>query len=101
MSILYIREYADTGMYQNGQPLPIEPGVDQVVSFTTSAGQSAAFKNNTKMVRITTDGLANILFGSNPTAVVGTNLRMSVGQTYDFLVPPGSALKVSAVTAAA
>lgn len=97
MSIMYIREYADSGSYQSGNILPVEPGTDQVVSFTSTAGQSAAFKNNTKVVRITVDGIASILFGTNPTAVLSTNLRMSAGQTSDFLVPVGSGLKVSAV----
>lgn len=101
MSICYIREYPDTGMYQNGLNTPMELGTDQVFSFTTTAGTSATLKSNTRMVRVTVDGIANILFGSNPTAVVGTNLRMSAGQVLDFLVPQSSGLKLSAVTAGA
>jgi hypothetical protein len=99
MSLMYIREYADSGMLSGGQPLPIEPGTDQTpVSFTATAGQSAAFKNNTRVVRIAVDGIASIVFGTNPTAVLSSNLRMSAGQTSDFIVPLGGALKVSAVT---
>lgn len=99
MSTMYIREYPDSGIYQQGCPLPVEPGTDQTpVTFTATAGQSAAFKNNTKVVRITVDGIASILFGSNPTATANTNLRMTAGQTSDFLVQPGTSLKVSAVT---
>lgn len=99
MSIMYIREYPDSGAYQNGNILPVEPGTDQTpVSFTATAGQSAAFKNNTRVVRVTVDGIASILFGTNPTAVASTNLRMSAGQTSDFFVPVGAGLKVSAVT---
>lgn len=98
MSTMYIREYNDTGTF-GGNPLPQEPGVDQTpVTFTGTAGQSAAFKNTTRMVRVHVDGIASILFGTNPTAVANTNLRMTAGQTSDFLVLPGSALKVSAVT---
>lgn len=96
---MYIREYADNGFTQNGLPIPQEPGTDQApVTFTASAGQSAAFKPNTRLVRIAVDGIASILFGTNPTAVLSTNLRMSAGQTSDFLVQQGSNLKVSAVT---
>ncbi len=96
---MYIREYPDSGMLTGGQPIPIEPGTDQApVTFTATAGQSAAFKNNTRVVRIAVDGIASILFGTNPTAVLSTNLRMSAGQTSDFIVPLGAGLKVSAVT---
>jgi hypothetical protein len=98
MAILYIREYADTGMYQNGQPLPIEPGADQFIAVTTTSAQSTTLKTNTRMVRVTADSPTNILFGTNPTAVQGTNLRITTGQTYDFLVPQSSGLKIAAVT---
>jgi len=99
MSTMYIREYADNGMEVGGNILPQEPGSDQApVSFTGTAGQSAAFKNTTRVVRIHVDGIASILFGANPTATANTNLRMTAGQTSDFLVPLGSGLKVSAVT---
>jgi hypothetical protein len=96
---MYIREYPDSGAYQYGNNLPVEPGSDQApVTFTATAGQSAAFKSNTRVVRIAVDGIASILFGTNPTATANTNLRMTAGQTSDFLVLPGSGLKVSAVT---
>lgn len=96
---MYIREYPDSGMYQNGDNLPVEPGTDQTpVSFTATAGTSAAFKTNTRVVRVAVDGIASILFGTAPTAVANTNLRMSAGQTSDFLVPLNSGLKISAVT---
>lgn len=96
---MYIREYPDSGLLNGGLPIPVEPGTDQApVTFTATAGQSAAFKSNTRVVRIAVDGIASILFGINPTAVLSTNLRMSAGQTSDFLVPLGSGLKVSAVT---
>lgn len=99
MSTMYIREYTDNGNYVTGCILPMEPGTDQTpVTFTGTAGQSAALKNNTKVVRVHVDGIASILFGTNPTAITNTNLRMTAGQTSDFLVLPGSALKISAVT---
>lgn len=98
MSTMYIREYADTGLL-TGNTLPQEPGVDQTpVTFTATAGTSTAFKNNTRLVSVHVDGIASILFGTAPTAVANTNLRMTAGQTSNFLVPIGTALKVSAVT---
>jgi len=99
MSTMYIREYPDNGMEVGGNVLPQEPGTDQTpVTFTASAGTSAAFKPQTRVVRVHVDGIASILFGTAPTAVANTNLRMTAGQTSDFLVPIGSNLKVSAVT---
>lgn len=99
MSIMYIREYPDSGIYAQGNIIPMEPGTDQApVSFTATPGTSAAFKNNTRVVRIAVDGVASILFGTAPTALANSSLRMSAGQTSDFFVQPGSALKISAIT---
>lgn len=96
---MYISEYSDSGNLIGGLPLGAEPCLDQApVTFTATAGQSAAFKNNTKLVRVHVDGLANILFGTNPTAVTVTNKRMSAGQTEYFLIPMGQSYKISAVT---
>lgn len=95
---MYVTEYADAGYGSNGSSLGAEPMVgDQVVSFTATPGASAAFKNNTKVVRVHVDGIASILFGTAPTAAT-TNKRMIAGQTEYFMVPVGAAYKVSAIT---
>lgn len=95
---MYISEYTDSGYLQGGMTLGSEPSFDQApVTFTSTAGQSAAFKNNTRMVRIAVDGVASIVFGTNPTAVISTQKRLSAGQSEYFLVPLGQAYKVSAV----
>jgi len=94
---MYVTEFADSGPL--GAGIGQEPiNADQAITFTATAGQSAAFKNNTKLVRITVDGIASVLFGTNPTAVANTNRRMGAGQIEYFTVPPGQAYKVSAVT---
>lgn len=99
MSTLYVSEYADVGRSGGIIPVGSEPATDQApVTFTASAGTSAAFKNNTTMVRIHVDGIASILFGTAPTAVANTNKRMTAGQTEYFTVPLGQGYKVSAVT---
>lgn len=96
---MYISEYADSGLLLGGVTIGSEPGTDQApVTFTATPGQSAAFKNNTKFVRVHVDGIASILFGTNPTAVANTNKRMTAGMTEYFLVPMGQSYKVSAVT---
>src|SRR6266849_2501690 len=101
MSIMYIREYPDSGLLTGGLPIPVEPGTDQApVTISATSAQSAAFKNNTKVVRVAVDSSApaSILFGTNPTALANSSLRMSAGQTSDFLVPLGSGLKVAVIT---
>ena len=95
---MYISEYADVGRLGGIIPVGAEPSVDQTVTFTATHGESAAFKNNTSMVRIHCDGIASILFGTAPVAVANTNKRMTAGQTEYFTVPTGLAYKVSAVT---
>lgn len=101
MSNMYIREYASMPM-MNGNMVGVgeENGlvVDQVITFTGTAGLSAAFGVETRWVRIHVDGIASIKFGTAPTAVANTNARMVAGQTEYFGVIPGAGLKVSAVT---
>ena len=98
MSIMYVREYPDSGMLTGGQPIPIEPGTDQApVTISATSAQSAAFQNNTRVVRVAVDVVSSIKFGTNPTALANSSLRMSAGQTSDFIVPLGGGLKVAAI----
>lgn len=96
MSTMYITEFADAG-HEN--PLDgSEPSLgDQNITFTATPGTSAAFKNNTRIVRINCDGIASLAFGTAPTAAT-TNRRIAAGVTEKFLVPVGQAFKVSAIT---
>jgi hypothetical protein len=99
MSTMYVTEFADAGYNSSGSSLGVEPMLaDQVVTFTGTAGASAAFQGTTKLVRIHVDGIASIKFGTAPTAVANTNRRMTAGMTEYFIVPQGAAYKVSAVT---
>lgn len=98
MSTLYISEYADIAHSPGVVAVGNEPSTDQVVTFTGTAGSSAAFQNNTRFVRIHTDGIASIKFGTAPTAVAQTNKRMTSGQTEYFAIPINSLYKISAVT---
>lgn len=97
MATLYITEYAAPGRSGGLFPLAMEPAnTIQTVSYTGTAGQSAAFKTNTTFVRIHTDGICSILFGTNPTATT-SHSRMVAGQTEYFAVPSNLSYKVSAV----
>jgi hypothetical protein len=101
MSIMYITEFADVSRVGgDAVSMPsIPPTASQAITFSTVA-QSAAFQNNTKVVRINVDGLANIAFGLNPTAVASTSMRMSAGATeyFDVSNVMGQGYKVSAIT---
>lgn len=93
MAKLYVTEY--TGVGPDG--IANEPELTtQVVTFTTTT-QSAAFSASTSLVRIHTDAICSILFGTNPTATTSTK-RMVAGQTEYFRVPLNKAYKVAAVT---
>jgi hypothetical protein len=99
MTIMYVSEYAESGLLPGGMTLGQEPCLDQApVSYAGGATQSAAFKNNTRMVRIHVDSIASILFGINPTAITNSNKRLAASTTEYFLVPLGLGYKVSAVT---
>jgi hypothetical protein len=88
------------GTYTGNIGVGYEPGTDQApLTFTVSAGTSAAFKNNTNLIRIHTDGIASFLVSAAGTsAVANTNARMAANQTEYFMVPMGQGYKISFVT---
>lgn len=96
MSNLYITEFAASGNSVSGAALPVgfvPPVADQVLVYTTSSVQSAAFNANTKFIRVHADATCHVLFGDNPTAVL-TSMRLLVGGTEYFAVKPGQKLAV-------
>lgn len=100
MTKLYVSEYTDAQFAGNSHSVSIviEPTLnDQVVDYTAGAATSTAFKNNTRFVRIATDAICSVLFGTAPTAAT-TNSRMAAGETRIVGVPMGAAFKVSAIT---
>lgn len=100
MATVYIREYARIGRDLNSIDVQsgVEPGlVNQTVAIGGSSVQSAAFNAQTRFVRIHTDAICSILFGTNPTAVAGSG-RMAANSTEFFAVDPGSNLKVAVIT---
>lgn len=93
---LYISEYA-----QNSTMTPTlvdEPAlVNQKVDFTAGTTQSNAFRTDTKMVRLHSEVICSIKFGTNPTAAI-TDARMVAGQTEYFKISPGYKVAVIANT---
>lgn len=108
MATLYITEFqalGQAGLPTNGfgpngptQAAQQPPVADQTpVSITGASAQSAAFNAATTLVRIHTDSICSILFGTNPTATTA-NARMVAGQTEYFGVLPGMKVAVIANT---
>lgn len=101
MAILYVTEYSGTALVQiAGQvaQVPAEPPLaSQVVVIGAGSLQSAAFNAQTTLVRIHCDVASEVLFGTNPTAVLNTSGRMAAGQTEYRGVPKGQAFKVAVI----
>lgn len=99
MSKLYITEYEHMIELAGGRlPVGKEPKVaGQAFSFTGTPGVSAAFNIRTKFVRIHTDGICSVAFGTAPTATID-DARLASGQTEYFGIEPQSSYKVSAIT---
>lgn len=100
MSKLYVTEFANSirlAGNDNVNAVSVPVNVDQTpVTYTTST-QSAAFASNTSMIRLHTDGICSVAFGTNPTATAN-NFRMNANTTEYFAVPTGAAYKVAAIT---
>jgi hypothetical protein len=94
---IFITELKDMAASDSGATLQIAklpPLAEQEVTITGSSAQSAALNAETKFVRVTSDSVAHLAFGSNPTATVG-GLRMAAGSVEYFGVVGGS--KIAAI----
>lgn len=101
MATLYITEYvnvasAPAGGGSVGQ-MPLEPPVaEQTVSIGGSSTQSATFNSSTRFVRLHTDSVCSIEFGTNPTATTLTG-RKAANQTEYHGVPANQGFKVAVI----
>lgn len=99
MAILYVTEYSDEGQTVRGMA-PVAAvnatTVDQTPVTFGATTQSAAFASTTVLVRIHTNSICSIAFGTNPTATT-SNKRMAADQTEYFSVPVGQSYKVAAI----
>jgi hypothetical protein len=98
MAILYVSEYTDiptsvNAWFRNMAPEPSI--VDQTIPITGSSNVSNAFSGSTNVVRLHTDAICSVSFGTSPTATA-TNKRLAQNQTEYFSVKPGS--KVAVIT---
>lgn len=98
MTVLIVTEFASVGK-QNGGSVGVAFGpaiVSQQIVNTGATTQSAAFNTNTKIVRLATDSICSVKFGTNPTATTA-DMRMGVNQTEYFAVEPGGGMKLAVV----
>jgi hypothetical protein len=73
----------------------MEPSTtSQVVNYAGGSTASSAFRTDTRMVRLHTDSICSIKFGTAPTATT-SDARLAAGQTEYFKVMPG--FKVAAI----
>ncbi len=100
MALLYICEYSDEAQTVRGAAPAAQENaatVDQTpVVIGAGSLQSAAFAATTVIVRIHTDAICSIKFGTNPTATTSTK-RMNAGDTEYFGVPLNGAYKVAVI----
>ena len=99
MATLYVTEYAKLGVGANGEAaVPQEPPIaEQVVPITGVSTQSLAFNVATAFVRLHTDSVCSIEFGTAPLATVFT-ARMAGNQTEYHGIPRGGGYRVAAVS---
>lgn len=98
MSKLYITEYADMAQtVRGGAQVAAQPSVaNQVIDYSAGVASSAAFNALTTYVRIHTDAICSIAFGTAPTATTASK-RLAADNTEYFGVPIGQSFKVSAI----
>lgn len=90
MATLQIQEYSRLAKDSNGHRIQagVEPAqASQSVTYTTTAA-SAAFGEQTKLIRVIADADAHLSFGAAPTATVA-NMRITADTSEYFGVKPG------------
>lgn len=94
MATLYVTEYAGIG--GDHIQTPLEPAIaQQTVAIGGSSTASAKFNDSTRLVRLHTDAICSVAFGSTPTAVA-TAQRLPANATEYFAVMGGQ--KVAVIT---
>ena len=73
------------------------PIAEQTVSMSGTHAESSAFNVKTDFVRLHTDAICSVEFGTAPVATTA-KMRMAANQTEYFGVTPGLSFMVSAIT---
>lgn len=98
--MLYIAEYIDIGQTTRGSiAIPLEPPVgEQAIEAGPNSVQSAAFKADTCIVRLSADEDCMIDIGGNPDATNSVR-KLIAGKGQIITVPMGKGFKVAVVAA--
>lgn len=98
MATLYITEYPGIREQGGGVQAAMVPALQkQTVAISgTAASPSKAFHPDTRVVRLHTDAICSVAFGTSPTATA-TDPRMAADQT-EYFALPGNGLTVSVIT---
>lgn len=102
MATLYISEHSDIAESLRGAvQILLEDGttvVEQTIPISVvSTPCTNPFAATTRFVRIHSDAICSIAFGTSPTASTA-NKRLAANQTEVFGVKPGSNFKVAVIT---
>ena len=98
MATLYVTEYSQMGQVGGGQQMTQEaPVAEQTVAIGGGSALSANFNASTRFVRLHTDAICSVAFGTAPVASAA-NRRMAANQTEYHAVPEGGSFKVAVIT---
>lgn len=101
MAVLYVTEFANVGTTtQYAQPMQVtaQPNIaEQTVAIGAGSVASSAFNANTRLVKLHTDAICSVKFGTAPTATA-TTMRMAANESIYFAVPANQAYKVAVIT---
>lgn len=100
MAVLFISEYAEQVRDLRGYLVAAgqEPTLaEQQVAIGGTSAASSALNAKTTFVRIHTDAICHVSFGTAPTAATTTK-RLAANSTEFFGVPVGKAFKVAVIT---
>lgn len=92
---VYVAEFTEPSRYAGSlMPAAAVPAVaEQTVAIGGASTQSSAFNAKTHLVRVHTDAICSIAFGSDPTATTST-MRLAADTTEYFEVQPGDKIAV-------
>lgn len=94
MATLYVEEFAQLGFGGGSAPVASQPShAQQTVAIGGTTAQSTAFSSRTYFVRLHTDAICSVRFGTSPTATTSTT-RMAANTTEYFKVQPGDKVAV-------
>jgi hypothetical protein len=101
VAVLYVAEFAEMLIGpagRVGQVPAMPPLAEQTVAIGgASAPTTNAFNAKTRMVRLHTDAICSVAFGTAPTAT-SANMRLAANQTEYVGVPLGASYKVAVIT---